>query len=609
MCRQKTPIFAPEIDGLPGFPDRLQNFMTKPYELVKPDESLRVDRKPSKTNRPHLIVSAVLVIRIGLREGTVQKDIKKGSRVHPQAKRESTAELTERIKAILGSRDLTLYQVSEKSAALYGRSSPHYLPHNFYYNLRQGSFSPSIFQLFAFSRISGYRLVDWLEVFGFDVEAIPRLQVELSSKRTTLLNSSLVDPHTPVAWSRSVAAKAPSEDVFPLSQVLEWRPPPALSSPAKVPDTGILYAKIGVEDVWCFPELLPGSIVRVCPVSEDEILERPRGEQSRGPILLEHAKGLCCSRIRVVGARRIQMIPAQMPYAQVEFQVPQEARIVGIIDLEIRNLLRPERPVVPKQFAKRWVQAALSDLPSELGPLLRRARLRMGLSLREASAISREIARLLNDMRYFTAPGSLSDYEAVNVPPRHIHKIFTLCVAYSLDLQTVFQILGLDPGHSGQEPIPQLLTGSTMSASAEIVAETDGTAQAGFFEKLLGEFGQIPFFLRSALPALSGLHNPSLKDCFWVGGAQKSHPYMAGALLALVNRQKKKPNDCASRPIWQQPLYLVLQRDGTYLCGCCSREDNSLVLHTYPGGVHRRDQFRSRDAEIIGKVVAVARKL
>jgi len=529
--------------------------------------------------------------------------------VQPQAKHESKGELAERIKAILGSRDLTLYQASEKSAALYGRSSHYYLPHNFYYNLRQGSFSPSLYQLFTFSRISGYRLVDWFEVFGLDVEAIPRLQIQLSSKRTSLLDSSLADRHMSVAWFRSLDAKAASEDVVPLSRRLEWRPPPALFSPARNQDKGFLYAKIGRLDAWSFPELLPGSIVRVRPVSEEEILRMPRGEQSRSPILLEHAQGLCCSRIRVLGARRIATIAAQMPYAQVEFQLPQEARILGIVNLEIRNLLYPEQPVVPKQFAKRWIPAALSDVPSQFGPLLRRARLHMGLSFREASAMSHEVATLLDDVRYFTASGSLSDYEAANIPPRHIHKVITFCVAYSLNLRTVLQTLDLDPADAGQEPIPQVLTGKTLSAASEAVTKADETEQAGFFEKLLAEFGEIPFFLRGSLPVLSGLRNPSLKDCFWVGGAEESHPYMAGARLALVNRQKKKTNDCGSQPMWQQPLYIVLKRDGTYLCGCCSREDNSLVVHTYPGGVHRRNQFRNRDAEVVGKIVSVARRL
>jgi HTH-type transcriptional regulator / antitoxin HipB len=33
------------------------------------------------------------------------------------------------------------------------------------------------------------------------------------------------------------------------------------------------------------------------------------------------------------------------------------------------------------------------------------------------------------------------------------------------------------------------------------------------------------------------------------------------------------------------------------------------LFHTYLGGVHRRDQFRNRDAEVIGKIVAVVRKV
>jgi len=32
------------------------------------------------------------------------------------------------------------------------------------------------------------------------------------------------------------------------------------------------------------------------------------------------------------------MVPTQMPYAQVEFDLPQEAQILGIADLEIRGV-------------------------------------------------------------------------------------------------------------------------------------------------------------------------------------------------------------------------------------------------------------------------------
>jgi len=530
--------------------------------------------------------------------------------VPAQSRRRSNGELAERVKSILASKSLTLYQVSERSAALFGRSSPYYLPHNLYYDLRHGSFSPSLFQVFAFSRISNYRVTDWLRVFGFDVELFPRLQVQLPSNRTVLLDSSLDDPSAFIPWLRNLGATAPSAAVVPLSQVLEWTKPRRLASLAELEDKGFLYAKIGYQDALAFPELLPGSIVRVRPGTTGDLLGRIRGEATKDLFLIERGKGLCCCHIRTVGVERIATISTQLSYAQVDFKVPEEAKLVGVVDLEIRSLLGPQQPVVAKDLAKRWKPEVLSPDPSRLGPLLRRARLRMGLSFRAASVMSREVANLLVDERYFVAPGSLSDYETLNIPPRHFHKIVTFCAVYSLHLHKIFEALRLRLRDSGHEPIPHLLTGRPLLATVETPAEAAEIEPTGFIRELLGELGEVPFFLRESLKELTGLARPSLKDFFWIGSAGSAfHPYLTGAVLAVVNRQKKKPSDCGSKPLWQQPLYVILKRDGTYVCGCCSRENNSLVVHSCPGGVRMREQFRNRDAEVIGKIVTIVRRL
>ena len=528
----------------------------------------------------------------------------------PTSEAGSNTKLAERVKSILASKNLTLHKASQRSAELFGRSSPHYLPHNLYYDLRHGSFSPSLFQVFALSRISNYRVTDWLRVFGFDVEVIPRLQLQLPSRRTVLLDSSLDDPKAFIPWLRNLGISAPLAGVLPLSQVLEWTKPRRLASLAQLQDKGFLYAKIGYQDALAFPELLAGSIVRVGPVTTGDMGGRMSGEGSKNLFLVEHEKGLCCCQIRSVAGGRIATISTQLPYAQVEFKVPEEARIVGVLDLEIRSLLRPQQPAVAKELAKRWKPEVLSSEPAQLGPLLRRARLRMGLSFRAASAISREVANLLDDERYFVAPGSLSDYETLNIPPRHFHKMITFCAAYSLHLHKIFETLRLSLQDPGYEPIPYLLTGRLSPAMAETAVETDEVELTGFIRKLFAELGEVPLFLRESVKGLSGLTRPSLKDFFWIGNTKSAfHPYLAGGLLAVVNRQKKKPNDCGSKPLWQQPLYVILKREGTYVCGCCSRENNSLVVHSYPGGVHRREQFRNRDAEIIGKIVTIVRRL
>lgn len=527
-----------------------------------------------------------------------------------QSETGSNTALAERVKSILASKHLTLHRASQRSAALFGRRSPYYLPHNLYYDLRHGHFSPSLFQLFALSRISDYRLRDWLQVFGFDIGTIPRLQIQLASKRTALLESSLVDPTLRIRWFQNLHSGGPPADAVPFSQALEWTDPRRLDSLPKLTDKDFLYARIGDEDAMAFPELLPGSIVRVNPQITDEVLKRITGEGSADLFLIQHARGLCCCHIRAVGRGRIATISTQLPYAQVELRVPEEARIVGVADLEIRSLLRSQPPSIAKSLSKRWRPDVLSPEPSQLGPLLRRARLQMGLSFRAAAAMSRELADALGDERYFTASGSLSDYEALNTPPRHFHKIVTFCEIYSLHLNTILETLGLSLKDAGQEPFPDLLTGKPLPTIAETTDEIDEIKGEGFVWQLVAEVGEVPFFLRGSLDLLSGLPRLSLKDFFWIAGTHSAvHPYLAGGVLAVVNRQKKKLNGCGSKPLWQQPMYVILKRDGSYLFGCCSRENNSLVVHTYPGGTHRQEQFRSRDAEVIGKIVSVARKL
>ena len=521
----------------------------------------------------------------------------------------SNRELAERVKSILATKRLTLHQASQTSATLFGRGSPYYLPHNLYYDLSHGHFSPSLFQLVAFSRISNYRLRDWLRVFGFDIEAIPRLQIQFRSKRTALLESSLDDPNSHIRWFRSLHTGALPTDVVPLAHLLEWTEPRRLASLSAFHDGGYLYAQIGSEDALAFPELLPGSIVRVNAGLTGEALKQVTAERSAHLFLIQHDRGLSCCRLRLSGRERIGTISRQLPYARMEFRVPDEARILGVADLEIRNLLAPRQPTVAKSLAKRWSPDPLSVQTSQLGSLLRRARLEMGLSFRAAAAKSRELADAMGDERYFTASGSLSDYETLNTPPRHFHKVITFCVIYSLRLNQTFQVLGLSLEEAGREPIPDLLTSGSASGTVSS-AEAEGNEQTGFISELAGELGGAPFFLRSSLGVLYGLPRLSLKDLFWIGRSPRSvHPYVAGGVIAVVNRQKKKPNDCASKPPWQQPLYIILKRDGTYLWACCSQENDTLVIHTYRGGIHRREEIRSRDAEVLGKIVSVARRL
>jgi hypothetical protein len=309
---------------------------------------------------------------------------------------------------------------------MFGHGSPYFLPHNLYYELKVEKFRPSLHQLFSLSTISDYRMVDWLCVFGFNLEEIPRLQIVLPNKRTVLLDSAVSDPNAWVPWFQNILRASQTPSAAPLSQLLESGPAVRQSSLLDLANSDFLYAKIGREDALAFPDLLPGSVARIHQTTTTPS-SRERHQFPDRLVLVEHSKGICCCRIVLRGGSHIQLVSRQLPYAQVELQLYRDARIIGEVDLEIRPLVHPLTPEVPGELGKRWKPEPL-EANQTLSRLLVTARRKTALSLREASALSREIARLLGDERYFFSASSLSDFEARNTVPRHVQKVISLCV-------------------------------------------------------------------------------------------------------------------------------------------------------------------------------------
>lgn len=528
----------------------------------------------------------------------------------PARRREKSqpiTDLAERIHSILALKDLTLYQVSQRSEKLYGRSSPYFLPHNLYFDLRGGTFSPSIHQFFALSRITGYRLPDWMRLFGADLENIARLQTSLPSRRTILVDSSLADPYAWVPWFRNRIGDGPSPPVAPLGQLLEFSGSRRIGSLSESNGPGFLYAKIGCQDALAFPDLFPGSIVRVNPDISDKLAFLANGISTR-IFLIEHNKGFFCCRLRAIGDSVIVPVSTKLSYAQVELRRPQEASLLGIVDLELRPLLMTKEPEVPKDLGNQWKPRPLFR-EGKVGPLLRSARIRMHLSLREASEIGDKVADLLGDDRYFISPSSLCDYELLKTGPRHFQKAITLCSLYGLRFETFLKTIGIVSEEAGSERMPDHFVSRIPRVEA---ADLDNTlAGGGFLEKLLERCEEVPFFLRESIRSLSGLEDTSLNDFFWIGGKYDVlHPYLTNGLLALVNRRRKRPFYFTSKPLWQQPLYVLLKRDGAYLCACCGLENNTLVVHPYSQEFHRPEQLRyHRDVEVVGQIVMIARKV
>jgi len=538
----------------------------------------------------------------------------RASRSHPLPDRIPGDGVAERVERILATRKLTLSQVSREVRLHFG-GLPHYVvPHNFYYDLGLPGYSPRIEQVLALCRVSHYRLADWLAVFGFDLDDIPCLQAEFPSARTSLLDRTTYDRAAWVRWFHDVDRVANPPAVAPLGQLLTPAPPRRIDSLFAAGPSRFLYAKIGRQDAFAFPDLLPGSVVRADTRGVGELLQSMRIKDSERVFLVEYGQGPIACRLHARTKGRVTLRATALPFAQIELRLGSEARILGVLDWELRpfKIPRPEVPTASMKFLKPQSFPPVQAQPG-LRELLERARWRSGLSFRKASAKSRWIAEALHDERYFCAPGSLTAYETGPRLPAHIHKIISLCILYSLGFHELLSEAGFDTDDSGRAPIPDELVGRSMPDSPRATNDpgTRDKREAGFLSSLIAEFEEIPLFLRRSLSAVAGLPGLSVRDVFWIGARTGSlHPYLKDAVFVSVNRRLKRPVFLKRKSLWEQPLYILLLRDGTYLLGGCSVEGSNLIVHPFADGVFRPRVLRNGiDAEVVGKVTAIFRRL
>jgi hypothetical protein len=225
--------------------------------------------------------------------------------------------------------------------------------------------------------------------------------------------------------------------------------------------------------------------------------------------------------------------------------------------------------------------------------------MRSGLSFREASGRTREVAETLGHPGYFCAASWLSDMEARDLFPRHIHKLISLSAVYCLSIADFVGLADLRTEYAGQEAMPR---GQAAAASFH---------PSSFFAAVQDQIEEVPCFLRNALPAIVGLENLSVRDLFWAGATDDIiHPYLRGSLFIAINRKSKTPVMSLSSPVWAQPLYVIEMRNGDRLCGSCSLQNGMLLFRPYTSASRNLVRLRNRiDAEVLGKVVLIVRRV
>jgi hypothetical protein len=514
--------------------------------------------------------------------------------------------LPEAIRPILAARGQSLADISRLSRVRFAGKRLFRIPPNFYDALRRASFSPSLHQLFALSVLTGYRLADWLGVCGLSFDDVAKFQAAWPRYQTAELDARVYDPSAYIPWYQEAPQVFFGASLTPLSQWLSGKAVRRFDSLTSTYDASFKYLKIGSRDAYAFPDLLPASIVRIDGrLPAEQLLAEENAERI---LAIEHNRGIVCSRLRPVGHGRIVLYSRQLPYAPVELQLGTEAKILGVVDLEIRPLASLETPEVSLSAARAWTPGAIkpSRASDRIGEWIRRVRIRCGMSFREASERTREIARILGHPSYFCAASALSDIEARDLFPRHIHKLISLSAVYCVPIAELAGLAGLRAEDAGQEAMPD-----EWKPAAHGRARSVAVRPSHFLEAVQDKIAEVPYFLRDALPSIVGLPNLSVRDLFWAGATGDfSHPYLRDSVFLAINRQSKTPAPSLSSPVWAQPLYVLETREGNRSCAACSLQNGMLLVRPCTTTSRRLLRLRNRiDAEVIGRVVAIARRV
>jgi hypothetical protein len=320
------------------------------------------------------------------------------------------------VKQVLRELGLTMARVSALTSMHYGRETPYFIPPTFLFKQKQG-ITPHICQIVALSQVTGCRFADWMSLWGFDLQLILALQLKIHTERTAIV--------TP-------CHSVPARD----SSLVDW------DSRLQKANGRYFFAKIGSRDAALYPRLLPGSIVRADRSYPPQVLDDASSKDRLW--LVEHSGGLTCCHVKRVDTEHVVLLPNRPPLSAWPLHLSREARILGLVDLELR-------PREAARFEPTCGRTKSELLPAtsngrsgmSLSKLLRVSRSRAGLTLRAAHEMTIRVAQQLRNRHYRIALGLLSDYEAMDKLPRHVAKIMTLCVVYGIDPWELMEASGI----------------------------------------------------------------------------------------------------------------------------------------------------------------------
>jgi transcriptional regulator with XRE-family HTH domain len=247
------------------------------------------------------------------------------------------------------------------------------------------------------------------------------------------------------------------------------------------------------------------------------------------------------------------------------------------------------------------------------GEQLRDIRLRLGITVREVAEESQKIAELEANPEFAISNPWLSQLENSSSVPS-IFKLYSLSSIYRFKFTDLVALFGVDLQRLPQRQLAARLPNTHLVTVEDPDPERTVSFPIQFdrgfnldntnlLSRMVEIWGDVPIALIQRLDIRHGKYG-------YIGLQDLSmYPLLRPGSFVQIDTELRKFQAVPWRTEYDRPIYFVELRDG-YACSWCEIQDRELLLMPHPLSHCKIRRFvYGAEAEIVGRVTAVAMRL
>jgi len=246
------------------------------------------------------------------------------------------------------------------------------------------------------------------------------------------------------------------------------------------------------------------------------------------------------------------------------------------------------------------------------GVSLKQLRERLGFTLREVEARSKQLALKKKNQDFFISRGWLNNVENGAYTPG-VYKLYSLGAIYQTHWSNIFALFGLHLSDFGRDqamfapPKTQLAADSNETDETIAVPLQSNEAlsldRTNLLSKLVEIWGEIPVRFIQHLDLRNGVYGVIGISDFTM------YPIIRPGSIVQIDQNQRKIASAKWDNEHERPIFFIELR-GEYICSWCEMKDGYLSAVPHPNSKCEVRRFSyPREAEIVGRVVGVTMRL